>query len=168
MELVNCLRSIFSFHDLPSHGTWISSISWFMYFVLSSFFSNYIVFLDQSGDSFWTWLVKQLIYQFIRYICSIGFNPEADRLHRKCTENIRGLRIKSWQLFCKIDRPRENMEIYIWKWMMLGALRCTNKADLKKKSKLQHCARCVYYLSEITTRTSNLKNTILVLIRPSK
>ena len=25
-------------------------------------------------------------------------------------------------------------------------------------------ARCVYYLSEITTRTSNLKNTVLVLI----
>jgi hypothetical protein len=35
---------------------------------------------------------------------------------------------------------------------------------LKIISKWQHCARCVYYLSEITTHTSNLKNTILVLI----
>jgi hypothetical protein len=48
------------------------------------------------------------------------------------------------------------MEIYKWKWMVLGA-------DLKN-SKWQHCARCIYYLSEITTRTSNLKNTALLLI----
>ena len=32
----------------------------------------------------------------------------------------------------------------------------------KKRSKLQHYARCVYYLSEIKTRRSNLKNAILV------
>ena len=35
--------------------------------------------------------------------------------------------------------------------MVLGALGCVNN-------------RCVYYLSEITTRTSNIKNTVLVLI----
>ena len=28
---------------------------------------------------------------------------------------------------------------------------------LRKNSKLQHCARCIYFLSQITTRTSNLK-----------
>ena len=33
-----------------------------------------------------------------------------------------------------------------------------------KNIKGQHCARCVYYLSEITTRTNNLKNTLLVLM----
>ena len=39
------------------------------------------------------------------------------------------------------------------------------RADFEKRnSKWQHCARCVYYLSEITTLTSNLKNSILVLI----
>ena len=31
-------------------------------------------------------------------------------------------------------------------------------------TKLPQCARCVYYLSEITTRTSNLRNTVLVSI----
>ena len=41
--------------------------------------------------------------------------------------------------------------------MVLDALGCANNADLEKNSKRQHCARCVYYLSEITTRTSNLK-----------
>ena len=42
--------------------------------------------------------------------------------------------------------------------MMLGALGCmTNVYFEKKNSKSQHCAICVYYLSEITTRTSNLK-----------
>ena len=51
------------------------------------------------------------------------------------------------------------MEIYKWKWMVLGALGCMNNADFEKISKSQHCARCVYYLSEITTRASNLKNT---------
>ena len=48
--------------------------------------------------------------------------------------------------------------------MVLGALGCMNNVDFEKISKWQHCARCVYYLSEITTRTSNLKNTALVLI----
>ena len=35
--------------------------------------------------------------------------------------------------------------------MVLGALGCMNNAHLER-SKGQHCARCVYYLSEITTR----------------
>ena len=60
-------------------------------------------------------------------------------------------------IFCKIDRSQRNMEIYKCKWMVLGALGCINNADFEEKSKWQHCARCVYYLSEITTRTSNLK-----------
>ena len=46
------------------------------------------------------------------------------------------------------------MEIYKWKWMVLGALGCINNANFEKKNcKWQHCVRCVYYLSEITTRT---------------
>ena len=40
--------------------------------------------------------------------------------------------------------------------------RCMNNTDSEKKiNKGQHC---VYYLSEITTSTSNLKNTVLILI----
>ena len=37
---------------------------------------------------------------------------------------IRGMGIKSWQLFLfgKIDTSRRNMEMYKWKWMVLGAL----------------------------------------------
>ena len=50
--------------------------------------------------------------------------------------------------------------------MVLGALGYTNDENFeKKKTRCQHCARCVYYLSKITTRTSNLKNTVVV---PSK
>ena len=43
--------------------------------------------------------------------------------------------------------------------MVLDALGFMNNADFekKKKSKLEHCARCVYYLSIITKRISNLK-----------
>ena len=50
--------------------------------------------------------------------------------------------------------------------MVLGALGCINNADFEQEiSKCRHCARCVFYIfSEITTRTSNLKNTVLVLI----
>ena len=48
--------------------------------------------------------------------------------------------------------------------MVLGAPGRMNNADLKKNRKLEHCARCVYYSSEITTHASNLKNTLLVLI----
>ena len=40
---------------------------------------------------------------------------------------------------------------------MLGALGSMNNADLEKESN-------VYYLSEITTLTSNLINTVLILI----
>ena len=47
--------------------------------------------------------------------------------------------------------------------MVLGAVRCMNNANIEKKiTKWQHCARYVYCLSEITTRTINLKNTVLV------
>ena len=35
----------------------------------------------------------------------------------------------------KIDRSRRNMEIYKWKWMVLGALGCINNADLKKNKR---------------------------------
>ena len=53
--------------------------------------------------------------------------------------------------------------------MVLGALECMNNADFEKINKRQHCARCIYYLSEITTHTSNLKNTVLLRThRPSK
>jgi hypothetical protein len=41
--------------------------------------------------------------------------------------------------------------------MVLGALGCMNNADSKKISKLQHYARCVCYLPEIMTCTSNFK-----------
>ena len=42
--------------------------------------------------------------------------------------------------------------------MVLGALGCINNKNFdKKSSKWQHWARCVYYLSEITIRTSDLK-----------
>jgi len=34
--------------------------------------------------------------------------------------------------FGKIDRSRRNMEIYKWKWMVLGALGCINNADFEK------------------------------------
>ena len=46
--------------------------------------------------------------------------------------------------------------------MELGALGCMHNADFEKKkvSIRQHSARCVYYLSEITS-TSNLKNAAL-------
>ena len=48
--------------------------------------------------------------------------------------------------------------------MVLGALGCMNNVDFENISKRQHYARCVYYLSEITTRTirTNLKNAVLV------
>ena len=54
--------------------------------------------------------------------------------------------------------------------MVLGALGCMNNADFEKIRKLQHCARCVYYLSEIMTRASNLKNPVLIDLQsnPSK
>ena len=53
--------------------------------------------------------------------------------------------------------------------MVLGALGCINNADFEEKiSRLQHCARCVYYLSEITTRTSTLKKYHTRVHRPSK
>ena len=61
--------------------------------------------------------------------------------------------------FFKIDRSRRNVKIYKWKWVVLSALGCMNNTDLGKD-----CARCVYYLSENTTRTSNLKNTVFVII----
>ena len=48
--------------------------------------------------------------------------------------------------------------------MALGALWCKNNADFRGGSKWQHCARYVYYSSEITTRTRNLKITVLLLI----
>ena len=41
--------------------------------------------------------------------------------------------------------------------MVLGALGCINNADFEK-NKGEYCARCTYYLSEITTRN------VLVLI----
>ena len=45
--------------------------------------------------------------------------------------------IKPWQLcFGKIDRSWRNVEIYIWKWMVLGALGCVNNANLGENSKL--------------------------------
>ena len=34
--------------------------------------------------------------------------------------------------FGKIDRSGRNMEIYKWKWMVLGALGCINNADFEK------------------------------------
>ena len=47
---------------------------------------------------------------------------------------LQGLEIKSWKLhfFGKIDRSWRNMEIYKWKWMVLGFLGCMNNADLEK------------------------------------
>ena len=55
-------------------------------------------------------------------------------------------------------RSRRNMEIYKWKWTVLGALGCMDKANFEKKnSKWQHYARYLYYLPDITTGTSNLK-----------
>ena len=39
--------------------------------------------------------------------------------------------IKPWQLL--IDRSCRNMEIYKWKWIVLGALDCFNNADIEKK-----------------------------------
>ena len=57
------------------------------------------------------------------------------------------------------------MEIYKWKWMVLGALGCVNNADFERKLVNDNIMLDVfYYLSEITTRTSNLINTVLVLI----
>ena len=48
--------------------------------------------------------------------------------------------------------------------MVLGALECMNNAEFEKISKWQQFARYVYYLSYITIRTSNLNNTVLILI----
>ena len=56
------------------------------------------------------------------------------------------------------------MEIYKWKWMVLGALRCMNNADLDKKNIVLVCL----LFSEITTITSILKNTISRIHTPSK
>ena len=38
--------------------------------------------------------------------------------------------------------------------MVLSSFGCMNNADFEKKKKIKrpHCARCVYYLSEIKTR----------------
>ena len=47
---------------------------------------------------------------------------------------------------------------------MLDFLYYMDNGDFVKTSKLQHCARCVYYLSERTTGTSNLKNTVSLLV----
>ena len=56
----------------------------------------------------------------------------------------------SYYFFGNTDRSRRNMETNV------------NNADFgRKKSKRQHCTWCVYYLPETTTRTSNLKNTVL-------
>ena len=35
--------------------------------------------------------------------------------------------------FRKIDRSWRNMEIYKWKWKVLGALGCMDNADFEKK-----------------------------------
>ena len=57
------------------------------------------------------------------------------------------------------------MEIYKWKWMVLGALGCVNNADFERKLVNDNIMLDVfYYLSEITTLTNNLKHTVLVLI----
>ena len=48
--------------------------------------------------------------------------------------------------------------------MVLAAFGCMNNVCFEKNIKRQHYARCVYYWPEITTCTSNLKNTVLVLI----
>ena len=49
--------------------------------------------------------------------------------------------------------------------IVLDALGCMNNADFETKiRKLQYCVRYVYCLSEITTRTINLKNTVPVVI----
>ena len=49
--------------------------------------------------------------------------------------------------------------------MVLGSLGSMNNMDFEeKKSKWQRFAICFYYFSEITTRTSNLQNAVLVLI----
>ena len=46
---------------------------------------------------------------------------------------LRGLGIKSCRLFFgKIGRSRKDMEIYKWKWMVLGALGCMNNANFEK------------------------------------
>ena len=54
--------------------------------------------------------------------------------------------------------------------MVLGALGCMNNSDFEKKLVNDNILqRSVYYTSEITTCTSNVKNTVLVLThRPSK
>ena len=66
----------------------------------------------------------------------------------------------------KIDISWLSMKLYKWRrW-------CYVLLDVWimwiKKSKWQQCARFLYYLSEITTLTSNLKNTVFVRThRPS-
>ena len=55
----------------------------------------------------------------------------------------------------KINRARKNVEMYKWKWIMLAALGSMNNEDLKKRKAT--CATRIYHLSEITTRTCNLK-----------
>ena len=61
-------------------------------------------------------------------------------------------------------KKRGNIQIEV------DGVRCSWMYDFGgKKSKSQHCARCVYYLSEITTLTNNLKNTVFSRThRPSK
>ena len=43
-----------------------------------------------------------------------------------------GLSHGNYYFFCKIDRSWRNMELYNWRWMVLGALGCMNNADFKK------------------------------------
>ena len=33
----------------------------------------------------------------------------------------------------KVDRSRRNVQIYKWKWIVLGALGCMNNADFEKQ-----------------------------------
>ena len=46
---------------------------------------------------------------------------------------LRGLGIKLWELFFgKINRSWTNIEMYKWKWMVLGGRVCMNNADFEK------------------------------------
>ena len=67
--------------------------------------------------------------------------------------DIRGLGIKSGQLFFSrnIDRSWRNMKVYKWKWMLLDALGWMHTADFEKENTKLYIAYHLHYLTSVST-----------------
>ena len=53
-----------------------------------------------------------------------------------------GVRSTIYLFSGKIDRSGRNMEIYKWKWIVLGALGCMNNANFEKKKTKEMTTLC--------------------------